>query len=135
MEKLPVLLSIDPSVRDLGWAILDLNKGEGEDYYNLDSDVWSYGLVQMKARPISYKDPYYLQHRWREACATLKAACEIGHHQPTHLASEWPVYFNSTRGRIAVERNYTVDLGSMVGYIAGQFNFRANYMTLWTPQQ
>jgi hypothetical protein len=134
MEELPILLAIDPSVRSLGWAIVNLNKVEGTDYYDLTTEgLWDYGLVKMEStRGV---DPSIIKHRWKQAFYQIKANMDLEDIEPTHFASEWPTFFNSTKGYLAATQNYTVGLASMVGYLAGQFNFKAAHITLWTPLQ
>lgn len=132
--NLPVLLAIDPSVRSLGWAIVNLNRAVGNDYYDLENqELWIYGLVTMEStRQI---DPSLVKWRWEEAAAVINATFELEGIRPTHLASEWPTFFNSMEGRIAAQQNYTLGLASMVGYIAAAFEFRSEYIALWTPYQ
>lgn len=140
-DELPILLAIDPSVRNLGWAIVNLNKMHwsavddvSNNYYDLTIEgLWSYGLVQMEStRGV---DPSIIKHRWKQAFYEIKAYMDLEDIEPTHFASEWPTFFNSTKGYIAATQNFTVGLASMVGYLAGQFNFKADNMTLWTPMQ
>jgi hypothetical protein len=125
MEELPVVLALDPSIKNLGWACINLNR-EGE-YYDLEGGIWSYGLIHPKGRNN--------QHRWRDTYFQLKYMLDANGNWPTHFASEWPVFFNSPKGRIAAQENYTVDLAAIVGYVAGQFRFKAENITLWTPMQ
>lgn len=133
-EELPILLAIDPSVRSLGWAIVNLNKLEDTNYYDLQVEgLWSYGLVQMQST--KGIDPSIIKHRWKQAFYEIKAYMDLEGIEPTHFASEWPTFFNSTKGYLAATQNFTVGLASMVGYLAGQFNFKAHHITLWTPLQ
>jgi len=133
MKELPILLSIDPSVRNLGWCLVDLNKVEDDNYYDLDSAAWSYGIIQMKST--HQIDPSILKYRWEEACRKLAQAIDVYESDPTYFASEWPTFFNSMKGKIAATQNYTIGLASMVGYIAAHFDFDSENIALWTPQQ
>jgi Holliday junction resolvasome RuvABC endonuclease subunit len=133
MKELPILLAIDPSVRNLGWCIINLNKVEEDRYYDLEGEAWSYGIVQMKST--HQIDPSILKYRWEEACRKLTQAIDVYESEPTHFASEWPTFFNSMKGRIAATQNYTLGLASMVGYIAAHFDFNPENIALWTPQQ
>lgn len=134
----PILLAIDPSIRSLGWAIVNLNRlgavVDSTSYYNLQADgLWSYGVVTMAStRGV---DPSLIKHRWKQAFYEISAYMDLDGIIPTHFASEWPTYFNSTKGRLAATQNFTVGLASMVGYLAGQYNFKAHHMALWTPMQ
>ena len=128
-QELPILLAIDPSVRDLGWAMINLNKIGEEGYGNiLDYSVWSYGIIEMKST--NQVDPKIVKYRWKEAYEKMVAAMDW---RPTHFASEWPTFFDSERGRIAAVNNYTVGIASMVGYLAAAFDFHPDDIRLYTP--
>lgn len=130
----PVLLSIDPSVRSLGWTVVNLNHADGKDYLDLDNQLlWTFGLVQMEST--RQVDPSILKWRWQEAFVNLKASFELDGNSPTHFASEWPMYFDSLKGRIAAQQNYTLGIASMVGYLAAAFEFNPAHIALWTPLQ
>jgi hypothetical protein len=119
--EFPILLAIDPSVNNLGWAMFDMSRGTNQ--YNLDG--WEYGIVHPKGK--------YAQHKWRDAYRQL--GDRVAGYVPTHFASEWPCFFSGQKGMIAAQMGYTIDLGAQVGYLAGKFNIRADYIALWTPQQ
>jgi hypothetical protein len=134
-KELPVLLSIDPSVRNLGWCCVNMNRlWDEDDWYDLeDGRGWTYGLVQMEST--KGVRPDILKYRWMEAYLDLKTNLDIDDNEPTHFASEWPAFYNSEKGRIAASNNYTVGLASISSYIAGQFNFVPQNIALWTPMQ
>jgi Holliday junction resolvasome RuvABC endonuclease subunit len=124
--NLPIVLGVDPSVKNLGWAVCNIERGSS-DYYDLDGGAWTFGLIHPKGRNLQYK--------WKDAFFQLRAILEADDHWPSHFASEWPSFFNSMKGRLAAQQNYTVDIASIVGFLAGQFNFRSENITLWTPNQ
>lgn len=119
----PVLLAIDPSVNNVGWACY--NFGGGSDQYDIIGKGWSFGLVHPKGTNIQYK--------WRDCYTQLKD--RLGSRKPTHLAIEYPMYFESVKGKIAAQEGYTIDLASMLGFLAGRFEIKAEYITLWNPMQ
>jgi hypothetical protein len=121
--EFPILLSIDPSVNNLGYALY--NMGVGEEMYNLNSDAWLYGTV--------YPHGKYMQHKWRDAYRQL--GVRLDGLVPTHFASEWPCFFSGEKGRIAAQLGYTIDLAGIVGYLAGRFGVNADWISLWKPQQ
>jgi len=135
-EELPVLLAIDPSVRDLGWCCVNVNRLDPEDLYNIeaaDREAWSYGICQMAStRQI---DPELIKYRWEEAYIELKANLDVYNNVPTYFVSEWPTFFSSERGMIAAQLNYTVGMSSMVGYLAARLGFHPRDITLLTPQR
>jgi hypothetical protein len=121
----PIVLAIDPSMNNLGWAAHNLNLGCNR--YDIDSDAWRFGLIHPKARTTD------CQYKWRDAYTKLRSA--VGDWKPTHLASEWPSFYASTKGRIAAMKGYTIDLAGMTAYIAGRLGLPPDFITLWTAQQ
>jgi hypothetical protein len=113
----------------MGWAVVDLNKAQGGDHYDIGNKrLWNYELITMHPTKS-------IQYRWEQAHLQLEAAFELQGVVPTHLCSEWPMFFNTMRGKIAAQKNHTLNLASMVGYLAGKFNFRNEHIVLWTPMQ
>lgn len=127
--KKPILLALDPSIRSMGWALVNLNEAEGNDYYDIgNKGLWNYELITMHPTKS-------IQYRWEQAFLQLEAAFELQGVIPTHLASEWPMFFNTMRGKIAAQKNHTLNLSSMVGYLAGKLNVKNEHIVLWTPMQ
>ena len=120
----PIILAIDPSMNNLGWACHNLNLGC--DRYDIDSDAWRFGLIHPKSNE---RAP---QYRWRDAFVKLRE--RVGW-RPTHLASEWPSYFASAKGKIAAMKGYTLDLAGITAYIAGRYGMQVNFISLWKPEQ
>jgi Holliday junction resolvasome RuvABC endonuclease subunit len=118
-ETFPILLAIDPSVNNLGFACVDFR----EDIADLGN--WKYGLIHPEGK--------YIQHKWKDAYTKLRNRLEET--KITHYAAEWPSYFDSQKGRIAAQEGYTVNLAGMVAYIAGRLRVKGDYIALWTPQQ
>jgi hypothetical protein len=121
-----MLVAIDPSVNNLGWASYDVNLGQ--NLYDIDSGAWKFGLIHPKSGG-RQEMPY----KWRDAFYKLKVALEGG--WPTHMAAEWPNFFSGYRGKIAAMRGHTLGLAGQVGYIAGRFGLRAEAVLLCSPQQ
>lgn len=124
LPSFPIVLAIDPSMNTLGWAAYNLNLGQNR--YDIDSDAWRFGLVRPQARTLDFP-----QFNWEDAFYKLRRG--LGDWQPTHFASEWPDFFNSTKGKIAATQGYTINLAGQVGYIAGRLGLPPDYMTLWKP--
>jgi Holliday junction resolvasome RuvABC endonuclease subunit len=120
----PIVLAIDPSMNNLGWAVYNANLGQNR--YDIDSDAWRFGLIH----PNSKMSGHY---KWYDAFARIESALDGW--KPTHLACEWPEFFASVRGKIAATKGYTVDLAGLVGFIVGRFNLPMEFVTLWKPQQ
>jgi hypothetical protein len=120
MVQFPVLLAIDPSVNNLGWACYDFSRGEPYDISN-----WSYGLIHPKGK--------HLQHKWKDAYLQLREHFRAV--KPTHYACEWPMYFGGEKGKIAAQEGYTINIAGMAAFIAGRFQIRGEFISLWTPVQ
>ena len=121
-REFPVLLAIDPSVNNLGYAMYDM--GAGANQFDLDSGAWTYGVIHPKGK--------YIQHKWRDCYRQLMDRLDK---TPSHYAAEWPTYFSGQRGMIAAQEGYTLDLAGVVGYLAGRIGFKVDWIALWTPQQ
>lgn len=121
----PIVLAVDPSMVNLGWACFNMNLGANR--YDIDSSAWRFGLIHPRSQN---RSP---QYRWRDAFAKLRNGLQDW--RPTHYASEWPSYFATQKGRIAATMGYTVDLAGISAYIAGRFGMRADFITLWKPEQ
>jgi len=120
----PLLLAIDPSINNLGWAIYDFSAG-GE-MYRIDSCGWKYGLIHPKG--------FNIQGRWRDAYFKLREVIGKDRHI-THLAAEWPMWFDGLRGRLAAQQNFTINLSSLIGYLVGKLGVKTEFVSLWTPVQ
>jgi hypothetical protein len=116
----PVLLAIDPSINNLGWAAFDFS--QGHDPYDITD--WQYGLIHPKGK--------HLQHKWKDAYLQLKEKLDK---KPTHYAAEWPMYFGGQKGMIAAQEGYTISIAGITAFIAGRFQVRGEFISLWTPVQ
>jgi hypothetical protein len=101
-----VLLAVDPSLHNLGFAFFNLSYPENR--FDITSRrSWRFGVVHPKGGS--------RQEKWENAFDQLRACCDW---QPTHLAAEWPSFFASMRGKIAASRGHTLELSGIVGYLA-----------------
>jgi len=130
-RNFPVLLAVDPSVNNLGWAMY--NMGAGGNCYDLKA--WSYGLIQPYL--VEKKDrkgivkPMWRQHKWKHIYHELIK--RLDGIQPTHFVSEWPTFMTGERGALAVQLDYTIDLAGIVGYLAGRLAIKPDWIALYTP--
>jgi hypothetical protein len=126
LPPFPIILAIDPSMTSLGWACFNMNLGA--DRYDISSEAWRFGCVHPRSRECA------AQFKWWDVFAQLRD--RLDDWRPTHFAAEWPAFFGSSdRGRIAAQTGVTIDLGGMVGYLAGRFEIPPEFITLWTPQR
>ena len=137
MNDKPILLSIDPSVRSLGWAVVDLNQVDEDNYYDLNHG-WYYGVVPMDAATevgASKISVWFLKHRWNTAYRDIASELEMEGLEPNHFVAEWPTFFNTMKGRVAVSGDYLSGLASMIGYLVGRFDFDVRHVMLYTPME
>jgi hypothetical protein len=126
MNAFPVLLSIDPSANNLGWASCDLRTaGADPDIYRIK--LWTSGVIHPQGLNI--------QERWHDAFEQLGAEMTKADQWPTHLVAEQPTFFGSIKGRIAAQQDHTIRLGQMVAGIAGLFKFPPSRIALYTANQ
>jgi hypothetical protein len=124
MKGRPILLSIDPSLCALGFALYDQSfEARETDRYNIRSGAWRSGVVHPEGGSRIEK--------WRHAAETLCA--EAADRRVTHLVIEWPIFFGGMRGKIAASRGDTLEIAGLAGYIAGHYHLRADHVTLYTP--
>jgi hypothetical protein len=117
-----VLLAIDPSVYNLGWACYCAAGGPLE---GIMDGGWRFGCIHPRGETRIEK--------WSDALHKLARA--TWEWELTHFVAEWPAFFGSERGRIAAQKGYTLELAGMVGYLAGRLSFRPERISLYTPQQ
>jgi hypothetical protein len=121
----PILLSLDPSINNLGWAQCDLAHGASSpDIYDISR--WKSGVIHPQGLEI--------QHKWEDAYRQL--AAELGVESwPTHIVAEQPCWMPSAKGRTAAALDYTIHLAQMVAGVIAWFRIPANNVTLLTPMQ
>lgn len=117
-----VLLSVDPSVLNLGWAAFNPALGpRGE----IAGDGWKFGVIHPRGETRTEK--------WNDALCKLHRA--FGDWPVSHFVAEWPMYFGSEKGRIAAQKGHTLELAGMVGYLAGRLCMGPGRIKLYTPAQ
>jgi len=117
-----VILSVDPSVLNLGWAAFNPSAGPRNE---IVGDGWRFGVIHPKGESRTEK--------WNDALRKLFNA--VADWPLSHFVAEWPMYFGSERGRIAAQKGNTLELAGMVGYLAGRLGMRPERIALYTPVQ
>jgi hypothetical protein len=120
---LPILLSLDPSVNNLGWAVCNLAHQTKPDIY--DISLWKSGVIRPQGIEI--------QHKWEDAYRQLAAEVENG--WPTHIVAEQPCWMPSVKGRTAAALDYTIHLAQMVAGVTALCRLPSANVTLLTPMQ
>lgn len=110
------ILTIDPSVNNVGFCLFDSSKRKLKNQ-------WQWGAFALEGTNYAMRmvDLYEL----------LLEKFGI----PDHLVTEWPSFFSSAKGHIAAHQNYTIDLAGICGYIAGRMGFNHRQWTMVTATQ
>ena len=117
--KFPVVLSIDPSIVEMGWALFD--GAQAQDIYDLRA--WTYGRIRPKGNSI--------QDKWMDAGDKLDQA--TGNLSPEFLVCEWPASFVSLRGVVAYRQGSNYPMCGLGGYLMGRFGFSSKNVTFYQP--
>lgn len=122
---MPAILSIDPSIRNIGWAVYSrLPAKPWHSFSQLFNGYWDYGLF----RP----DPLSLYDSIK---AFIQELQEVHGHYITKLVIEVPQFYDSEKGRIAARNNYLTDLAVVVGYYMGGLGLPQAQVFAYTAPQ
>jgi hypothetical protein len=116
------ILAIDPSINSLGWALASPIFSKE---FNWDSYHWKCGSFVPRGTTLEAK-----------LCSLNILLDKF----PiiNELVIEWPMFFNTEKGRIAARAGFTTQLGAVCGYIVGYFScghrLSADGIYLYTPQ-
>ena len=114
-------LSLDCSINDVGFATLQISYDEQEKQKAFD---WSYGVWHLEGDSI-------LQ-RCRDLCHYIQ---QTQNDDFTDLLIEWPMFYESTKGQIAAQQSYTINLACVGAYVAGFFALPVDRIRLITAPQ
>ena len=106
------ILSLDPSVNNVGWTKLNTKTGR-----------WKWGTWKLGGS----------NYQVRLVDLIQKIAEDVGSFDI--LITEWPSFFSSEKGQIAAHQNYTIDLAGICGYVAGRFGMDQRTWKMLTPSQ
>lgn len=117
------ILAIDPSVNNVGVALLQ--KGNG-------IVKWDTRLIQPDCDGLVYRTDQILK--------TIPRFCldhGVGYRDMTNLVMEYPTFMGGTKGLIAAQEGYTIDLAFVLGTIRGIFIpiIASPNIFLYTPRQ
>jgi len=102
-----IVLSIDPSLRRLGWATFNDQQGHKE---MLGTSAWDFGTLSPRVagrrERMDRVRSFFDQKRLTDV---------------NQLVYEEPSYFSSPRGAIALKEGYLTDLGIVIGIAIGTF--------------
>lgn len=96
-----IILSVDPSVNHVGFAILQL-----------DTKEWEWDVVETDKSESLPQKCLSIAERLKRAIAGRKLV---------QLVMEYPAFFTGTKGAIAAQKGYTIDLAFTLGFYFGTF--------------
>lgn len=116
---MPKALSIDSSVNNVGFATLQICIEDGQKAF-----YWQWGMWEL--------DGSNLLHRCRDLCHCVQMT---GNADFQELIIEWPMFYESTKGQIAAQESYTINLAAIGAYLAGFFHTPIERIDLVTAPQ
>ena len=120
------ILALDPSaMHKTGWATVHLEWENGETLPlakrgKLTREEWDWGFWEI--------DGWNFQCR----CNDLKEHIIATVDEFDQLVIEWPMFYGSSKGQIAAEKGYTINLAGLAMYIAGWFQVHWKDVHLYT---
>jgi len=118
------IVSIDPSVNNVGWAKIDgleIAKSDTGDLFDMTNEDWSWGNWKIGSNSYTFK----LKEIVEWMILTFDGLTE-----DDWLVVEWPASFDSMAGHIAAKTGHTINLAGIDCYIAGFFRLPWNH---WFP--
>lgn len=109
------LVSVDPSVNNIGIAILQIHPKAPPQ--------WQSFLLQPTSDDL------------RVVCNYIARSVEKRAPHITELVLEYPQFMTSTKGQIAAQRGYTLGLAAVCGYLPGYFRLNPMSVKYYTPSQ
>lgn len=124
---MPQIISIDPSTRDVGWAVIEKLKRDKKTLVWDDTDArWRYGNWVINA--------HSLQAKFQEIAEYMIMEFDINPEEDI-MVLEWPAYFGSEKGQVAAQLGHTLNLAGVVGYCSGYFRIPWQRIHLITANQ
>lgn len=120
------IVSIDPSINDVGWCVIDGLKRDGEGVWDNVGADWQWGHWKIGGNSLTYK--------LREIVEWMIVTFD-GLNDEDWLVLEWPAFFGSAKGQIAAQQGHTLNLAGIDGYIAGFFRLPPQHIHFVTANQ
>lgn len=113
------ILSLDPSVNHVGWALLNIEKGA-----DVSEGSWDWGCWELDG------------FNFAQRCQDLRDnILETVGEEFDILALEWPTFYDSMKGKVAAKQGYTLNLAGISMYVAGWFRMDCSQVHLVTAPQ
>lgn len=118
--------TIDPSINEVGWAVLDGVEKDSDGVWHDDNADWRWGMWKITSNSL----PFKLKE------ITERMIIEFGGLGPEDIfVAEWPMFFDAQRGHIAAKAGHTINLSAVDAYIAGYFRIRPENVYFITAAQ
>jgi len=121
------IVSIDPSINDVGWAMVKGLERDSDGVWDNSKADWSWGHWEIGSLALTF--------RLREIAEWVIMDCDGLDPDEDWLVIEWPAYFDSDRGQVAAKMGYTLGLAAVCAYIAGFFRMPPQNTHLLTATQ
>lgn len=121
------LISIDPSINNVGWAVVaGLERDAETGVWDDSKALWRYGNWIVSA--------HSLQAKWVEIVEYMIMEFDVNP-ECDEIVLEWPMYFGTEKGQVAAQQGHTLNLAGIDGYIAGYFRLPWRQIHLITAPQ
>jgi hypothetical protein len=107
------IVSIDPSINNVGWALIDGLWRREDDVIDDSKADWRWGNWKIASHSFTFK--------LREIVEWMILTFDGLDPDCDWLVAEWPAYFDSMAGHIAAKAGHTINLAGIDCYIAGFF--------------
>jgi hypothetical protein len=120
------IVSIDPSVNHVGWAVCDGLTRDEHGVWDDSASDWRWGKWDIRSNSLTYK--------LREIVEWMIIEFD-GLTEGDLLVLEWPAYFGSQKGQVAAQQGHTINLAAVDAYIAGFFRLPPQDVYLLTATE
>lgn len=114
-------LSLDCSVNNVGFATLQISYDEEQQQKAFD---WEFGVWNLEGEG--------LLDRCLDLCHYIQ---QTNNADFTDLLIEWPMFYESTKGQIAAQQSYTINLAAVGAFVIGFFHAPLDRVRLITAPQ
>lgn len=108
------IFALDPSIRDVGWAVIEKLYRDKNDVICAEKSEWRYGNWELSAHSFSAKLQEIAEYIIMEVDG-------INESEGDWMLLEWPAYFGSQKGQVSAQMGHTLNLAGIDGYVAGYF--------------
>lgn len=108
------IFSLDPSVNNCGWAVIEGLVRDKNDVIRADNAKWRYGNWILSAHSFSAKLQEIVEY-------VILEVNGLNEDEGDWIILEWPAYFGSSKGQVSAQLGHTLNLAGIDGYVAGYF--------------